>query len=372
MKRFSVIGITFLIALCLSLSYALAECMSPVIIDDFYAQDISIQSNYDVLLSGYIGDGTGNQVAALRSYDLDGNIMWEKTDSENRFVSYRDATCVESDTLYVIATEQNSKIEMPTYVIQCLKDGKVCVETDSYEGLNRLYLVDDGLWVDSTEIENSRSVLRKFDMNLDLMCELVLDGHIFLQVLTGDEYHIAYGYSQQQEANALHTEESILFCFDNNGNILWNSDRTPHEAYIGAIWTEPGKYTLLGRTPFNGDSNQFFSEYFLSTYDGNVHVSRINLEESTSVEGIYRKILSIHPMADGCLLPLAPIAGDDIPVLYVNVELGNCKLINTPLSIPMTLSSGQIATKDGTCYLIGSKGFRTAIVELFHDGGGVN
>lgn len=347
-----------------------ASLSTPVIIDGFYAQNVSVLSNATLLLSGYATLDNGNSIAAIRAYGLDGSMVWEK--QEPNYLSYRDAEYADSNTLYAIAVVDQLDNGASSCVIQRFQGDQLTAYTDAYEGLNQIYFTDDGLWVASTELENSQSFLRKFDLDLNLVYELVLDGHVFLQVLTGDAFHVAYGYLQQQETGIVNPEQSVLFAFDNSGHILWEDDSTPYEAYIGAAWTEAGKFVLLGRTPYNGDPDQFFSEYFVSEYDTNYSSSRIDLKSNTSVDGIYRNVLSIHSVNNGYLLSLAPIAGDGIPILYVNTVDDICEVITSSNSIPMSLSDGQLFRKDNVYYLVGSMGFQNAIVELFSSGSPTN
>lgn len=362
-SKLFIILITILFTFC---SFAHAD-NSVVILDGFDTQGISLLPNHTVLFSGYISEDGSDSIAALRVHDLDGTLIWEHQEQreEGMFSSYRDAEYVDAKTMLAILTVPYTGNETPTFIIQRLTDGQITATTTAYEGLSHLYLVDNVFWVTSTEIANSRSILRKFDMDLNLLYELVLDGHQFLQILTGEEFHIAYGYSQKQEDGTLHPEHSVLFAFDNSGNILWNADSVQHEVYTDAVWLETGKFALLGRNPYNNDPTQFFSEYFVLEYESSNRVSRTDSDALTSVNGVYRNALSICQFNDGYLIPLSPVAGEEIPFIYVNPDSKeDSKVFTIPTTLPMTLTNGQVFAMNNAHYLIGNLWLRTAILEL--------
>lgn len=366
MKHISIISI--LLILCLLFSSACAEQQSPVIMADFDASDFTMLADSNLLLSGSVNTESGNSIAAIRVCDLEGNILWEKQESE--YSSYCAAEVANSDALYAVAVVQSGDSGVSFGILQCMVDGQVVASTDSYEGLDGLYPTSDGFWTASVEIDHSQSVLRKFDFDLNLVCELVLDGHVFLQILPGDEYNIACGYSQQMDRSQSESvtpepEQSVLFAFDDEGQILWQNEGMLHEAYTSAIWTESGKFALIGRTPLNGDPEQFFSEYFLAEYAGDQLVSRTDLKDSSSIEDVYRDPLSIYPLDNGYLLPLEPLAGDGVVCLHVNPEDAACEQIISANSLPMTLWDGEIFCKDDAYYLVGCMGYETVVLELF-------
>ena len=205
--------------------------------DEFRPHQRSFESMQDgkVLVCGSIGKPSKRR-GAMYIFDTEGNIT-ELTPPEDRHEGlYRDAFFIDDNTMIALRSVPNEF----TWRIARLEDGNIIWTTEKTENVFDIERVGDKFFV-YCKPEPVTAEIRCMDFDGNEEWRIRLEERITLEgILLGEDMHIAYGSKMEDPIGDKDQRSiSLVFAFDNDGNILWrhNGIRLGYSMqYIDAVW----------------------------------------------------------------------------------------------------------------------------------------
>lgn len=231
---------------CLFSAIAQEDILETKLPADFHPQQsgFEVLSDGRVLVCGDVGDPMDHR-AAMYIFAADGNAV-DVTPPKDRLEGvYRDAFFADENTLIALRSVPDEY----TWRVARLEDGEIQWTTDKIENVFSLDRINDRFLV-SCKPEPVTAEIRCLDFDGNEEWKIRLEERINIEgILTGDQMHIAYGSKLEDPiGDKDQRSASLVFAFDNAGNILWRHDGGELDystKCIDAVWAG-GEAVVIG------------------------------------------------------------------------------------------------------------------------------
>lgn len=191
---------------------------------DFNINGLSAAEDGTLLAYGSRGDLMNAQGAILK-LNLDGSSENITPACDTHEGHYRGVIQLDNDRLIGLRSIPNDP-DYAAFSIAEFADGQMTWHTDPTDNMFFIEPVDDHFFAYGKPAA-STSVIWNFGMDGTLLGKLEMKERIVLSgILIGENSHIAYGerLENPKSDGTDQKSDTLIFCFDNNGDILWRHD----------------------------------------------------------------------------------------------------------------------------------------------------
>lgn len=271
MKQILALVLVFLLIPC---AFAESENSPTILVDGLRVRSIKPISENRLLIAGWIGK-VGDTTPALRICSLNGEILYEMCakDEGGTTEYFSDAEYIDEHRILTLQSVPNEYL----WTISAYMDGERIGQSAPMENAYRMYGLGDTFIVTSKQLEDiaydEQVEIRCFDLNGQQKWEKIIpEPLIFNGILTGKNYHIAYGISQDQEDDMGTPWYSFMFAFNDDGEILWELEPLLFTNIIDVAWADDGKVAMIAREnlPLDLLYSQKEAQIFALIQDGQI------------------------------------------------------------------------------------------------------